>query len=217
MNEELDSQLSAMFDDELPQGECELLARRLSRDGELKARWERYALIGAAVRAEPGVRLDGRIARGVGAALSAEPALAAETPAAPRHTSRHRAWMRPLAGAAVAASVATVAILWLRGHGPATGASLQAAAPPTATAAPIPVVAGEARGDSYVVPRRAGRRVLVVPNTELANYVVAHSEVSSPMARRSMLSALMAGTGAAVGMDAPQPPEEMQDDATTSP
>ncbi len=30
MNEELDSQLSAMFDNELPAAECELLARRLS-------------------------------------------------------------------------------------------------------------------------------------------------------------------------------------------
>ena len=37
MNEELDSQLSAMFDDELPPAECELLARRLSRDDALKA------------------------------------------------------------------------------------------------------------------------------------------------------------------------------------
>ena len=37
MNEELDSQLSAMFDDELPAAECELLARRLSRDEQLKA------------------------------------------------------------------------------------------------------------------------------------------------------------------------------------
>ncbi|TLY77101.1 MAG: anti-sigma 24 factor, partial [Gammaproteobacteria bacterium] len=52
MNEELDSQLSAMFDDELPSAECELLARRLSRDEPLKARWGRYAVIGAAVRAE---------------------------------------------------------------------------------------------------------------------------------------------------------------------
>ena len=39
MNEELDSQLSAMFDDELPEAECQLLARRLSRDDALKARW----------------------------------------------------------------------------------------------------------------------------------------------------------------------------------
>ena len=36
MNEELDSQLSAMFDDELPAAECELLARRLSRDEQLQ-------------------------------------------------------------------------------------------------------------------------------------------------------------------------------------
>ena len=54
MNEELDSQLSAMFDNELPAAECELLARRLSRDEELKARWSRYAAIGATIRAEGG-------------------------------------------------------------------------------------------------------------------------------------------------------------------
>ncbi|HEV2285334.1 MAG TPA: RseA family anti-sigma factor, partial [Steroidobacteraceae bacterium] len=61
MNEELDSQLSAMFDDELAHAECELLARRLSRDAELKARWDRYAVIAAAIRAEHGVRLNVRI------------------------------------------------------------------------------------------------------------------------------------------------------------
>ena len=60
MNEELDSQLSAMFDDELAPGECELLARRLSRDEQLKARWGRYAVIGAAIRSERGVRLEGQ-------------------------------------------------------------------------------------------------------------------------------------------------------------
>ena len=36
MSEERDSQLSAMFDGELPAGECELLARRLVRDEALK-------------------------------------------------------------------------------------------------------------------------------------------------------------------------------------
>ncbi len=53
-NEELDSQLSAMFDDELPEPECELLARRLARDEGLKARWGRYAVIGACLRMERG-------------------------------------------------------------------------------------------------------------------------------------------------------------------
>ncbi|MGH8260940.1 MAG: RseA family anti-sigma factor, partial [Steroidobacteraceae bacterium] len=53
-NEELDSQLSAMLDDELPAPECELLARRLARDEILKARWGRYAAIGACIRSELG-------------------------------------------------------------------------------------------------------------------------------------------------------------------
>ena len=52
MNEELDSQLSAMFDNELPSAECELVARRLSRDEQLQARWGRYAIVGAVIRAE---------------------------------------------------------------------------------------------------------------------------------------------------------------------
>ncbi|HEY4447876.1 MAG TPA: sigma-E factor negative regulatory protein, partial [Steroidobacteraceae bacterium] len=69
MNEELDSQLSAMFDDELLPAECELLARRLSRDEHLKARWGRYAVIGAVIRAERGVRLNAPLAGRVNAVL----------------------------------------------------------------------------------------------------------------------------------------------------
>ena len=123
MNEELDSQLSAMFDDELLPAECELLARRLSRDEYLKARWGRYAIIGAVIRAERGVRLNAPLAGRVNAVLLAEPALAAHT--APRDRSRAPLrWWRPLAGAAVAAGVATVSILWLRTQAP----------PPRATA-----------------------------------------------------------------------------------
>ena len=50
---ELESQLSAMFDGELSAAECELLARRLSRDEHLRHRWSSYALIGAVLRNEP--------------------------------------------------------------------------------------------------------------------------------------------------------------------
>ncbi|MGH8218053.1 MAG: RseA family anti-sigma factor [Steroidobacteraceae bacterium] len=66
-NEELDSQLSAMFDDELPEPQCELLARRLARDEGLKARWGRYAVIAACIRTE---RV-GEIATSAGAASAA--------------------------------------------------------------------------------------------------------------------------------------------------
>ena len=75
MNEELDSQLSAMFDNELPAAECELLARRLSRDEELKGRWSRYAAIGATIRAEGGVRLNSNLAVRINTAISSEPAV----------------------------------------------------------------------------------------------------------------------------------------------
>ena len=52
-DDELESQLSAMFDGELSAAECELLARRLSRDEHLRHRWSSYALIGAVLRNEP--------------------------------------------------------------------------------------------------------------------------------------------------------------------
>ena len=53
IQDEVESQLSAMFDGELPATECELLSRRIDRDEILRARWSRYALIGAAMRSEP--------------------------------------------------------------------------------------------------------------------------------------------------------------------
>src|SRR5688500_13551302 len=79
MNEELDSQLSAMFDDELPEQQCELLAKRLARDEALKARWGRYAAIGSAIRSERGIRLDGSLAQRVSAAIATEAPLSVES------------------------------------------------------------------------------------------------------------------------------------------
>jgi negative regulator of sigma E activity len=191
MNEELDSQLSAMFDNELPAEECELLARRLSRDGELKARWGRYAVIGAVIRAERGVTLEGTVAGRVSAAISSEPVLGGAHRGARRPDVR---WWQPLAGAALAASVAAVSILWLRAQ--ALGGSnavpaLVASAPAAAASA-----AGDTRAatsDSFVVPPNLAPRqpMSLVPPTELADFVVAHSAFSWPVIRGSMLSALM--------------------------
>src|SRR5215204_4008423 len=74
MNEERDSQLSAMFDGELPGAECELLARRLSRDEALRAQWSRFSMIGAALRAERGVALHDRVAWRVSSQVAQEAA-----------------------------------------------------------------------------------------------------------------------------------------------
>jgi len=204
MNEELDSQLSAMFDDELAPGECELLARRLSRDEQLKARWGRYAVVGAAIRSERGVRLNAPLAGLVSAVILAEPALAAA------HGARRTGvrWWQPVAAAAVAAGVAAVSVLWLRAQTPLAGAPLSAhLTAPTATVPGAAVVPAAAAGapDSYVVPRAPAVRA-VVPSTELANYVVAHSVFSSPVTRRNLLSAFMTGEAGTAA-------EEPRDDA----
>jgi negative regulator of sigma E activity len=203
MNEELDSQLSAMFDNELPTAECELLARRLSRDEQLQSRWGRYAIVGAVIRAERGVRLNAQVARRVSVVLRSEPALAAPAAAGVRRGAGGVRWWQPLAGAAVAAGVAAVSILWLRGEAPSTQLAAHLTPATLQTTTPASVQAGS--GKPYTVPpERVPARRAVVPSTELANYVVAHSMFSSPVARRNLLSAFMTSEPAASGAEEPQ-------------
>jgi sigma-E factor negative regulatory protein RseA len=199
MNEELDSQLSAMFDDELPEDQCQLLARRLSRDDALKARWRRYAVMGAAIRAERqgggAVRLETNLAARVSAVISAEPALAVETVAqgGVRKAAGMR-WWQPVAGGAIAAGVAAMSVLWIRAQAPVGGESLVAenvAAPAAFTQTVAQRVSDDSAPGSYVVPATV-ERTPIVPSAELANYVLAHSEFSAPVNRRNMLSALVA-------------------------
>jgi negative regulator of sigma E activity len=208
MNKELDSQLSAMFDDELASEECELLARRLSRDEQLKARWGRYAVIGAAIRSERGVRLNAPLAGRVSAVILAEPALATG------HGARRAGvrWWQPVAAAAVAVGVALVSVLWLRAQTPLAGAALSAhLSAPTETVPSAAVVPAAAAGapDSYVVPRAPAARAMAVPSIELANYVVAHSVFSSPVTRRNLLSAFMTSES---GSSAEEPRDDAQSD-----
>lgn len=216
-NEELDSQLSAMFDNELPAVECELLARRLSREPLLKARWGRYAVIGATIRAEGGARLDAPLARRVNAVLSAEPSFAVRS-ARQGPTRSQLRWRRPLAGAAVAASVAAAAILLLRFQSMPQQAMLADTSGPIAPPPQErPASASFGASASYVVPRRVVRHS-IVPATQLANYVVAHSEFSSPVNRRNLLSALMAAEAGTAGPSSgsEEPTEDVYDDAKSA-
>ena len=128
---ERDSQVSAMFDGELPAAECELLARRLVRDEALRSQWSRYALIGAALRAERGVALHDRVAWRVQSVVAQEASYGDSTtvdaagatagrPAGVMQSvevSRANRWTRlarPVFGAGIAAGVAAMSILWLR-------------------------------------------------------------------------------------------------------
>ena len=233
--EQLESQLSAMYDGELPAAECELLARRLVREEPLRATWSRYAVIGAALRSEPVARVRPDFARRVSERL----AEATDEQGASGTRRRGMLLRRAGLGAGLAAGVAGAAILMLRhgvdlgiGEGPGSaggatqGSALVASAPasgPANASASAPAAAygnvaalpslRAGRGTyssldmrasnepaSYVVPPAAPANGLAVP-VALADYVLAHSEVSSPLARRSLISALVASDALEPGIN----------------
>jgi sigma-E factor negative regulatory protein RseA len=225
--DERDSQLSAMFDGELPAAECELLARRLMRDDVLRSQWSRYALIGAALRKERGVKLDDRIARRVQSQITQEVTYGDSTAgeaarstaavlAAARSASGQNRWMRfarPVVGAGIAAGVAAVSILWLGNQeSPDTLAAGNGATQPLmVTPEPVSTLTVDTAAKSLPATQIAPRngeperyttpaftsRPSIVPPTQLANYVVAHSEYSGPLSRRLALLGLVASDGPA--------------------
>ena len=195
--QECESQLSAMFDGELSISECELLSRRLARDEQLRGRWSRYALMGASMRSEPVAAVSRDFAWRVSAAIDTNHGAAA----APR-AAGNRAWRSMAAGGVLAAGVAGAAVFMLRSNLQLQGEALVAFSPSlthignpvegpqTIIAADRAVEFGSNEPASYVVPPASDGNDLALPAT-LANYVVAHSEYSSPLARRYLISALI--------------------------
>lgn len=234
---ERDSQLSAMFDGELPAAECELLARRLTRDEALRAQWSRYAMIGAALRAERGVALHDRVAWRVQAALAQETTYGEGTAVdgGSRQVASNASvarggqrWSRlawPAAGASIAAGVAAVSIFWLRGiQEPVDVLQASTAAPQTIVLAPEPAmdqIAMSAAPDpaandqpvAYSTPTPSSSTA-IVPPARLANYVVAHSEYSGPLSRRmALLGIVGAESGDVATESAPAGQQAEADDA----
>ena len=107
MKETLYEQLSALVDDELTSTEQALLLRRLATDAGLRQRLARYQLVSDALQNHLPPRLDSDFQARVHAALEDEPAVQAGP-------ARLAALFRPVAGLAVAASVAVVAVLSLQ-------------------------------------------------------------------------------------------------------
>jgi len=201
IQDELESQLSAMFDGELPAAECELLSRRIDRDENLRARWARYALIGAAMRSEPVATARSGFAIRVSQALEAN-----SRPRRLRRGSR-LLWNGALA-ATLVAGVAGVGVSMLRTAALQSGMPL-AATPPVSVSAGAPPMAPtgapEARSvlasvasapgpftgpTSYVTPAGTSGTAAML-RSQLADYIVAHSAYSAPLLRRNVLSELV--------------------------
>jgi len=109
MTERIKEQLSAFLDGELPEPESALLLKRLERDDDLRGALSRYSLIGAVMRSDGDVPAARQVAARVSAAIAREPS--GRMAVARFQTT---ALMRPLAGLAVAAGVAALALLLMQ-------------------------------------------------------------------------------------------------------
>ena len=110
MNDAIRMQLSAFVDGELPENEAELLLRRMSQDVELRQEVAEYLALGRLMRAETGIAGADRLHERIAAAIDDRP-IDANVSDDPERSSRA---IRPLAGAAIAATVTLVAIFALQ-------------------------------------------------------------------------------------------------------
>jgi sigma-E factor negative regulatory protein RseA len=197
MSEQIREQVSAFLDGELPDTETELLLKRLTRDGELRESFGRYALIGEALRGAGSQNLTRGFAARVNLAIDGEPA----QPAAHALPARAPRWWRPLAGVSVAAGVAAVAIVALqqraispRAGGPAP-ITAQNVAAPLKTAAPGQAALQGGGGPreplSYTVPATSTEAPSTITPARLTSYVFAHSKYSSVLGQRGVLADLL--------------------------
>jgi sigma-E factor negative regulatory protein RseA len=178
MTDQIREQLSALLDGELPRDEMDLLMRRLGKDPELRRTFGSYALIGETLRAPGGRIAPPSFAARVSAAIEESPAIVEKasntrlaSPASTARLPQHAAlWKRPMVRTALAAGAAATAVLLFRPE-----------ATPVAQLEVTP--ANSFAMSASPTPAQSQR---------LAGYMVAHSQFSTPMVRRNVLSSLLA-------------------------
>lgn len=188
--DERESQLSAMYDGELPAAERELVARRLSRDAALRETWGNYALIGEVMRgetlasAEFAPRVAAAVAR-LETTASQDDARTDAREAAAERAPRLPRWAVPASGLGLAAGIAVVgvfAVFWLGSQPPApvAGASMVPIAKSRvaevvipATPEPVAATPEETRLAAAIERNAAGE---VVSNGEPLSYITPPAE-----------------------------------------
>jgi sigma-E factor negative regulatory protein RseA len=164
-------QLSALMDGELSEAETALMLREMAGQPDTASRWERYHMIGDALRSNlpPYLCLDLR-AR-VGTELTKEPTVLSPG-ALPRR--RLPTGLRQAAGVAIAASVAVVAVLGARvinradlPAAPEVAAVIPASNPPAS--GPVPLQRTSAQVSFRSLP----------VNSRLDSYFVNHHEYAA--------------------------------------
>jgi sigma-E factor negative regulatory protein RseA len=169
MKDKIHEQLSALVDDELAEPEQALLAGRIARDADLHQRLLRYQLISDALRNQLPERIDPAFSSRVQAAVRNE---ALVPPAA--GAGRLAAMLKPVAGLAVAASVATVAVFSLQ--------TVREDEPSVAAVASAPAPADYIRSRDTATP---DSRPQVEKNLDI--YLVNHNEYAVNRGMQGML------------------------------
>jgi sigma-E factor negative regulatory protein RseA len=186
MTEKLNEKISALMDGDLAGRDAHDVIQDLKQSAESRQRWERYHLIGDALRNNlpPVVRHD--LASRIAAAIDAETSqsLPSVVPFVPRQKNKPAPFfLKPLAGLAIAASVAAVAVVSFDMGGNVTPAAQTMAAAPaqmqSANRLPVSVV-------PLVVDE-------VAAQTRLNDYLVNHSQYSTVMQGEMLPSARIVG------------------------
>jgi negative regulator of sigma E activity len=181
-------QLSALMDGELPPEQARFLLRRLEHDDTLRGCWERWQLAGDVMRGMDSVVVPGEFAGRVAAAI------AAEGNGARAVSVSHPRWARWGGGAALAASVAVVAMFLVR-QSPEV-ASPAAPAPATVAIsdpAPIKPVAPAPAPSAPAAPDRAAQLATAVAVADAPRKVLARRSRG-----QSQRAALRSGTRASI-------------------
>ncbi len=184
MPNEHNTKLSALIDDELDNHEFTGINRLLEADTELRATLNRYSIISETIRGIPPEIDATSIARRVSSALEHEPVLLAPGRIKQREVP---AWLKPVAGAAIAASVATLAVVNITGL--STQSNTAEVFPVTAVnVKPAPVVAFSSQ--QLAMPAATHWKTAAdTPGIEeeLNRLLIDHSEYSAQAGMHAML------------------------------
>lgn len=200
MNEALKEQISAFVDGELSDHETELLLRRLAQDSALRDAVGQYMEIGRRLRREPEVPGMGDLRQRIAQALDGQVSGAVE-PGQPT-IARH---FKPVAGMAVAASVAIVALIGLRQgdeipDNPA--GNIQAVADSNEIAYTVPGIGGTEQAD---------------PSEGLARFYRKHGATTTAMGSNDVSSRLVSFELLETGIEEPEPEPDDEEDIQVTP
>ncbi len=181
MNIESKEHLSSFMDGEFSEETGRFLVRRLGADDGLRQTWARYHLMRDCLRNRDGQFARKDLTRGVQLALSGESAPIAGA-------VRRPAWLKPLAGIALAASVAALAVLTVSqgmksDKGPADAGLAQATSVASFTPPNILAAAPQSQPVNLSGKTYPG-------NQKMNTYLLRHYQVSGESGGRGFVSFL---------------------------